>query len=213
MKNLIRKILIQEVERRHQKPTEKVERIIYNWLNNYFDGSKMYHDKSYETRHDFEFCNNGKEIMRVILYFNDDDTVFDDKRKTEERDFDYGYLWIPREIVNEIASDIPVRKAYIRYVIEEWFDDTYLGEIQSLMKRTDVQIDEFNEQPDIAKICVPPITKPEDVTEEDMIQHILKTTLFKRDGILKREEETPGWIEKTYLEKLRGAEYDRLNGR
>jgi hypothetical protein len=63
-------------------------------------------------------------------------------------------------------------------------------------------------------VCVPPIkTKPEDVTEEDMIEHILKTTLYKRNEILKHEEEEPGWIEKTYLQKLRSAEYDRLNGR
>ena len=45
-----------------------------------------------------------------------------------------------------------------------------------------------------------------------MIELILKTTLFRRDGILKQEEENPGWIEKTYLEKLRNVEYDRLRG-
>jgi hypothetical protein len=50
------------------------------------------------------------------------------------------------------------------------------------------------------------------VTEEEMIEHILKTTLFKMKDILKNEEENPGWIEKTYLEKLRNAEYDRLRG-
>jgi hypothetical protein len=60
-------------------------------------------------------------------------------------------------------------------------------------------------------VCVPPMKKSEDVTEEDMIEHILKTTLFKRNDILKHEEEKPGWIEKTYLQKLRSDEYDRLN--
>jgi hypothetical protein len=29
---------------------------------------------------------------------------------------------------------------------------------------------------------------------------------------LKQEEENPGWIEKTYLEKRRNVEYDRLRG-
>jgi hypothetical protein len=56
------------------------------------------------------------------------------------------------------------------------------------------------------------MTKPEGVTEEDMIELILKTTLFRRDAIMKQEEESPGWIEKTYLEKLRSAEDDRLRG-
>jgi hypothetical protein len=45
-----------------------------------------------------------------------------------------------------------------------------------------------------------------------MIELILKTTLFRRDDIMKQEEESPGWIEKTYLEKLRSAEDDRLRG-
>jgi hypothetical protein len=29
---------------------------------------------------------------------------------------------------------------------------------------------------------------------------------------MKQEEEAPGWIEKTYLQKLRSAEDDRLRG-
>jgi hypothetical protein len=96
--------------------------------------------------------------------------------------------------------------------IEEWFEDTYLGEIQNKMKRNNISIDEFLEFPEKADICVPPMTKPEDVTQEEMIELILKTTLFKRNGILKQEDEKPGWIEKTYLGKLHNAEYKRLKG-
>jgi hypothetical protein len=109
-------------------------------------------------------------------------------------------------------SDIPVRVSYLKYLFEEWFDDTYLGEIQSKMGRNDIYISEFNIDDRDAQTCVPPRTKPEGVTEEDMIELILKTTLFRRDAIMKQEEESPGWIEKTYLEKLRNVEYDRLRG-
>jgi hypothetical protein len=52
--------------------------------------------------------------------------------------------------------------------------------------------------------------KPEDVTEEDMIELILKTTLFKRDVLLRREEEEPGFIEKTYLQKIRNKKREDL---
>jgi hypothetical protein len=212
MRNLIKLILEDEVNRKYAKPSPKVEQLVYRWLDNYFDGSQMYYNKSWETRHDFEWCNNGKEIMDVVLFFKDDESVFDDKRKTEERDFDSSELSIPKNILNDLASDIPVKVSYLKYVIEEWFDDTYLGEIQKKMGRNDIYISEFNINDKDAQTCVPPMTKPEDVTEEDMIELILKTTLFRRDGILKQEEENPGWIEKTYLEKLRNAEYDRLRG-
>jgi hypothetical protein len=212
MRNLIKLILEDEVTRKYAKPSPKVEQLVYRWLDNYFDGSQMYYDKSWETRYDFEWCNNGKEIMDVVLFFKDDESVFDDKRKTEERDFDSGELSIPKNILNDLASDIPVKVSYLKYVIEEWFDDTYLGEIQKKMGRNDIYISEFNIDNRDAQTCVPPVTKPEGVTEEEMIEHILKTTLFKMKDILKNEEESPGWIEKTYLEKLRNAEYDRLRG-
>jgi len=212
MRNLIKLILEDEVKRKYDKPTPKIEQLVYRWLNDYFDGAKIYYNKSWETRHDFEWCNYGKEIMSFILFFEDNSDVYDDRRKTEERDFDSGSIYIPNDIFKDLMSDIPVRASYLKYLFEEWFDDTYLGEIQSKMGRNDIYISEFNIDDREAKTCVPPVTKPDDVTEEEMIEHILKTTLFKMKDILKNEEENPGWIEKTYLEKLRNAEYDRLRG-
>jgi len=212
MKNLIRNILKEEVSRKYDKPSPKVEELVYKWLNDYFDGAKIYHDKSWETRHDFEWCNYGKEIMKFILFFEDNSDVYDDRRKTEERDFDSGSIYIPNDIFKDLVSDIPVRVSYLKYLFEEWFDDTYLGEIQSKMGRNDIYISEFNIDNRDAQTCVPPMTKPENVTEEDMIELVLKTTLFKRDQLLKYENEEPGFIEKTYLEKLRDAEMKRVRG-
>ena len=212
MKELIRHILKEEVKRRYDKPTPKVEQLVYRWLNDYFDGAQMYHNKSFESTHSFEFCNNGKEIMDVILYFHNDDNVYDDKRKTEERDFESGSMIISKNILSELSSDIPVRLSYLKYIFEEWFDDTYLGEIQKFMGRNDIYISEFDITSVEAQICVPPVTKPEDVTEEDMIELILQTTLYKRDQLLNYENEEPGFIEKTYLSKLRDAEMKRVRG-
>ena len=80
------------------------------------------------------------------------------------------------------------------------------------MGRNDIYVTELDIDNRDARTCVPPMTKPDDVTEEDMIEHILKNTLFRRQDILKNEEEEPGWIEKTYLEILRNDERDRLRG-
>jgi hypothetical protein len=212
MKELIRHILKEEVSRKYDKPTPKIEQLVYRWLNDYFDGAQMYHNKSWESTHSFEFCNNGREMLDVILYFHNDDNVYDDKRKTEERDFESGSMIISKNILSELSSDIPVRLSYLKYIFEEWFDDTYLGEIQKFMGRNDIHISEFDISSVDAQICVPPVTKPEDVTEEDMIELILKTTLYKRDQLLNYENEEPGFIEKTYLSKLRDAEMKRVRG-
>jgi len=47
MRNLIKHILKEEVNRKYDKPTPKIEQLVYRWLNDYFDGAKMYHDKSW----------------------------------------------------------------------------------------------------------------------------------------------------------------------
>ncbi len=138
MRNLIKHILKEEVNRKYAKPSPKVEELVHKWLNDYFDGATMYYDKSWETRHDFEWCNHGKEIMKFILFFEDNSDVYDDRRKTEERDFYSGSIYIPNDIFKELMSDIPVRASYLKYLFEEWFDDTYLGEIQNKMGRNDI---------------------------------------------------------------------------
>ncbi len=42
MKELIRNILKEEVSRKYDKPTPKVEQLVYRWLNDYFDGYDYY---------------------------------------------------------------------------------------------------------------------------------------------------------------------------
>jgi hypothetical protein len=212
LKESIKDILDEEVTKKYSKPTPKVEQLVYRWLNDYFDGAQMYHNKSWESTHSFEFCNNGKEILDVILYFHNDDNVYDDKRKTEERDFEKGYLMLPKNIMEELSFDIPVRISYLKYIFEEWFDDTYLGEIQKFMGRNDIYISEFDITSRDGQICVPPVTKPEGVTDEEMMDYIKKNTMFSYEDMEKHEEEDSGWIEKTYLDKLRQKEHERLNG-
>jgi hypothetical protein len=211
-RDLIRHIIREEVSRKYAKPTPKVEQLVYRWLNKYFDGVQMYHKKHYESTHTFEFCKNGKEILGVTLYFDTDYSVADDRRKTEERSLDRGIMSVPKNVFDDLTTDLPMRVSYLRYLFEEWFDDTYLGEIQKKMGRNDIYIDEFGVSNSDGDICFPPITKPDDVTEEEMIEDILKTGKYKMKDILWWEERLPGWIEQTYLEQLNGAEYRRLRG-
>jgi hypothetical protein len=212
MKNLIKKILLQEVEKKYPKPTPNVEKLIYNWLDNYFDGAKMYQIKDYEFSHTFEWCNNGMEIARFSVDFNHDYDVWDDARKTSERDFDNSELWIPKDIVNDLQTDIPVRRNYLRYVIEEWFEDTMIEKIQSELGRNDISMNSFSEHPEKTQICVPPVSKPEGVTNDEMIDFIVKNTLWKANDLIKKEKETPGYIDKLYVDKLRSEEMKRVRG-
>ena len=195
--------------KKYPKPTPNVEKLIYKWLDNYFSGSQMYMVKHWEHMYVFEWCNNGMEILRFDVNFEYNEDVWDDDRKLSERDFEQGSLSLPKDIVNELSSVIPVRRNYLRYVIEEWFEDTYLSEVQNKMKRTDISVDEFSEYPDKAQICVPPMTKPDDVSLGDMIDFVKANTLYSRSEL---EKKSPEEIEKLYLDKLRSKEMSRVRG-
>ena len=208
----IRRILKEEINEIYSKPSEKMNKLIERWLNKLFSGAKMYHKETWKTRHDFEWCNNGLEIASVTLFFNEDKNIYDDKRPTSKRNFESGELSIPKSLIDDLVNYVPIRRNYLRYKIEEWFDDNIFPSVMDKMKRTDIRIEEINEYPKKADVCVPPVEKPEDVTEEEMIELILKTTLHKRDGLLRREEEEHGYIERLYLDKLHNAEMDRLRG-
>jgi hypothetical protein len=203
----ISRILKEEVSRKFLKPNEKIEKLILDRLNNIFSDMNMYHIESYSTRHDFEFCKNGKKMMNLTLFFEDSN----DRRPTSERKFMESDLYIPKEFLDDILKFIPIRKNYLLYLIEEWFEDNFLNDIINEMGRDDISIDELSFT-DRVDVCVPPVTeKPEGVTQDDMIEFIMKGTLFKRNYLLRREDEEPGYIEDLYLDKLRNLEMDRLS--
>ena len=212
MKETIRRIFNEEVTKKYSKPTEKVDKLVYGWLDDLFSGSKMYYNKSYESTHSFEWCNNGLEICNLRLYFDVNYDVYNDKRPTSERQLESATLSIPKDVINDLSQDIPVRRNYLRYLIEEWFEDNLLSVVQQKMERNDIYVTEFTEHPDKSRVCVPPVKKPEDITNQEMMDYIKANTLFSYKDMEKYEEEEPGWVEKTYLDKLHQKEYERLNG-
>jgi hypothetical protein len=145
-------------------------------------------------------------MMNLTLFFEETD----DRRPTSERKFMESSLFIPKEFVNDILNYIPIRKNYLIYLIEEWFEDNFFDDVINEMGRDDVSIDELSFT-DRIDVCVPPVTEiPEGVTQDEMIEVIMKGTLFKRNDLLRYEDNEPGYIEDMYLKKLRNAEMKRL---
>ena len=216
IRETIKNILIQEVNKKYPKPTEKLEKVVYEWLDNYFDGSQRYEEEYWKYHgFSFKFCKNGREIadLRVILDDRSPDWGPSDKRPTSERSVKEVMLYIYPVMIDELLTDIPIRKNYLLYLIEEWFEDTKLDEIQRGFNRNDLSLDYVTEF-DYKKrgdICVPPISKPEDITMQEIMDYIKKTTLFSYEDMEENEEEEPGWIENMYLKILNAKEQERLN--
>ena len=216
LRDNIKTILREEVNKKYPKPTEKLEKVVYEWLDNYFEGSQIY-DNEYWKYHGFayKFCKNSREIADLRIVF--DDTSPDwgprDKRPTSERSVKEVMLYIYPEMVNIMMKIFTIRKNYLIYLIEEWFEDTKLDEIQKNFNRSDMSLDYVTvfESRKRGDICVPPPTKPEGITMQEMMDYIKKNTLFSYKDMEKHEEDEPGWIEKLYLEKLHGKEQERVN--
>ena len=216
IRETIKNILIQEVNKKYSKPTEKLDKLVYEWLDNYFEGSQIYKHESWKHwSFRFEFCKNGREIADLHLDFDDRSPDWGprDKRPTSERSFNNAWLYIYPVMIDELITDIPIRKNYLLYLIEEWFEDSKLNEIQQEFNRNDMSLEYVyvSETKKKGDICVPPVTKPEDVTMQEMMDYIKKNTLFSYKDMEEHEEEEPGWIEELYLAKLRGKEQERLN--
>lgn len=206
----IRRILKEEINKKFPKPSASLDKVVYKWLDHYFKDSEIYKNeewKFYSFR--FEFCKDGREIADLHVTFDDRSPDFgpSDKRATSERSVDEVILFIYPVMIDQLLSDITIRKNYLMYLIEEWFEDTYLDKIQQMFNRNDLSLDYVESSSrKRGEMCVPPISKPEGITTQEMMDYIRKTTLFSYKDMEEYEEDEPGWIENLYLAKLRGEE-------
>jgi hypothetical protein len=215
-KESIRRILKEEINKKFPKPSPSLDKAVYMWLDLYFKDSEIHKNESwkfYSFR--FEFCKDGREIADLHVTFDDRSPDWGprDRRPTSERSVAEVMLYIYPVMIDQLLNDISIRKNYLMYLIEEWFEDTYLDKIQQMFNRNDLSLDyvvEFASRKR-GELCVPPISKPEGITTQEMMDYIKKNTLYSYKEMEKHEEEEPGWIEELYLTKLQGKERERVN--
>ena len=203
--------MMEQMSGKYNKPTSEIEKLVYRLLNRYTEGSDVYHIKHYSTRHDLEWCKDGREIMNFVLFFTNpsDDAEIDGARYIEERPFENGTLTIPEDKFNDILDIVPIRATYLSHLILQWFEDTKLSDAKNMIGRDDIDVDKLDVLHDTADVCAPPPTKPDNVTKDEMIDYIIVNTLFKKEELKKKSDE---WIEKMYLGKLRNQKERELRG-
>lgn len=201
--------MMEHVGGKYIKPTSEVQKLVYKFLNKFAEGSEVYHIKHHDTVHHFEWCKDGRKIMVLILYFDHNEEVWDDTRKMEERPFENGSLFIPKDKFRVFLNIVPIRVTYLSHLILQWFEDTKLNDVKTMIKRDDIDIDELILDSDNASVCVPPPTKPDNITDDEMIDYIVANTLFKKEEL---KTKSVKWIEKLYLEKLRSQKEKEEGG-
>lgn len=165
----------------------KISDSIKNYLNTYISKGKRkigIKSRNYGNLRE-DWCVNGKETIVAIYYFDNEE-------------FMNGNLLVSESLIDEIQSLFSVRKSYIVQIIEEWYDETMVPEFEKITGENGLYITdiEYTEEHD----CIPEPTKPEGITDEEMIDFIDKNTAYRRDEIIDKIKSGERDLEDFYLD-------------
>lgn len=189
MRDIIKKVLKEEDERRRYiRSTDSLRKVITLFLDDYIeDGNRKIGKKSrnYGNLRE-DWCVNGKEVITAIYFF-------------EEDKFESGTLLASNNLVEKIMKTFNTRKNFVMSVIEEWYEDVMVPKFEQIVGETGFYFDEvdiFSENHD----CIPEPVKPENITDEEMIEFIVSNTLYRRDEVINQIESGERDLEDFYLD-------------
>ena len=174
MKDLIKKILREEVQRRFTKSNPNIERVIIKHMERLISDATRIVIPPEENYGNFneEWCKGGKVVLEARYYFNSDD----DYGETEEK-FYNGSLFVNEDEVNFLSKMLQVRKTYIFNAITEWYDEKYTTKFGQETGHPELEIDETHETNHISK-CYE-MVDTSNLSREYMIDYLNTNTLYK----------------------------------
>ena len=189
MRDIIKKVLKEEDERRRYiKSTDSLRKVITLFLDDYIgDGDRKIGKKSrnYGNLRE-DWCVNGKEVITAIYYY-------------EDGKFYSGSLMVSWTLVEKIKKIFNTRKNFVMNIIEEWYEDVMIPKFEQIVGETGFyfdDVDTFNNDHD----CIPEPVKPENITDEEMIEFIVNNTLHRRDDVINQIETGERDLEDFYLD-------------
>ena len=195
MRDIIKKVLKEEDERRRYiKSTDSLRKVITLFLDDYIeDGDRKIGKKSrnYGNLRE-EWCVNGKEVIIAIYYY-------------EDGKFYSGSLMISWTLVEKIMKIFNTRKNFVMNIIEEWYEDVMIPKFEQIVGETGFYFDDvdlFDRDHD----CIPEPVKPEDITDEEMLEFIVDNTAYRRDEVINKIESGERDLEDFYLDIVNTVE-------
>jgi hypothetical protein len=177
MKELIRQILKEEVQRKFVKSNQNIERVIIKHMESLISDATRIVVPPEENYGNFneEWCKGGKVVLESRYYFNSDD---DDEDK-----FYNGSLFVNKDDIDFLSKMLQVRRAYVLNVITEWYDEKYATKFGEETGHPELEIDETGETDSYSK-CYE-MVNTSNLSREYMIDYIDKhsahnTSLVKR---------------------------------
>jgi hypothetical protein len=180
MKELIKKILREEVQKRFTKSNQSFERLIIKQMETLISETNRVvvpPDENYGNYNE-EWCRGGKVIMEAKYFFNSEDD--------DDNIFFAGDLYVNKEEIDFLSRMLQVRKSYILNVITEWYDEKYATKFGQETGHPEFEIDETHES-DIERKCYKMIDTS-NLSREYMIDYIDTQSLYKASELEKMSD-------------------------
>jgi len=167
--------------------SSKMSDSIKNYLNTYISNGKRkigIKSRNYGNLRE-DWCVKGKETITAVYYFENGEPI-------------QGNLYVSKSLIDEIQSFFSVRKSYVIQIIEEWYDETMVPEFEKITGESGLHITDINEIEE--HDCISEPTKPEGITDEEMIDFIDKNTAYRRAEIIDKIKTGERDLEDFYLD-------------
>jgi hypothetical protein len=181
-------IITEEQFDRFNRSSPALQNGINKYLNQYIEnGNRKIRQKSRNYGNLGEdWCIDGKETISAYYYF-------------DEGRFDKGHLIVTKEIIETISNLFSVKPSYVLHVIEEWYEDVMIPKFEKIVGESGLYINVIDTT-ERTHDCVPESVKPEGITDEEMIDFIVKNTLYRKPEVLQKIESGERNLEDFYLD-------------
>ena len=180
-------IITEEQYRKLNRSSQSISNAIVKYINQYIDGGKRKvtpKSRNYGNLRE-DWCVDGKEVITAIYYFKDGR-------------FGQGYLMISKSFVDVLTTALSLRKSYVLHVILEWYDEIMVPKFEQIVGESGLSIEDIDTS-DREYECTPEPEKPEGITYEEMIDYIVKNTLYDKEDLIRRIESGDENLDDLYL--------------
>ena len=143
------------------------------------------------------WCIDGKETIRAYYTFDNDK-------------FDKGQLSVSRNLVELLSDLLSIRKSYVLNTIAEWYEETMVPKFEEIVGESELSIDDIW-TPERDTDCIPEPEKPEGITDEEMIDYIVKHTLYNKEKVIDKINSGED-LEELYLHIVDNQNRKRITG-
>lgn len=183
-------ILTEQQFRKLNKSSETISKAIVKYMNQYISqGSRKvtHKPRNYGNLRE-DWCIDGKETISTFYYF-------------EDGRFNTGSMLVSKELVESLSNLLSIRKLYVLHTILEWYDETMVPKFEQIVGESGLSIDDIDSY-DKTHECIPEAEKPEEISDEEMIDYIVGHTLYTKQDVLKKLESGEEELDELYLQIL-----------